>query len=252
MARRVHSLWFWVLVAGAFLAVGALVMPALALQDFSTEEVRAKWLTVNGPGDHTRPGGWGTMQMINTAGLNAYYASIGDDTYCTWEFHPGNYVDNCWSFGALTKNLGSDLIIARKVAGDWKTPHDLLVDFDTGNVGIGTDSPTAQLEVNGSVKISDSINRGPTNPPLFRWLPVKVLATYSGTGDCPYGIAFDGTNMWTANYDDDSVTKITPTGVMTTYTGTGTGPAGIAFDGTNMWTTNYWADSVTKVLVITK
>ena len=78
------------------------------------------------------------------------------------------------------------------------------------------------------------------------------MTTYTGTGSGPYGIAFDGTNMWTADRTGSSVTKVTPAGDMTTYTGTGAGPRGIAFDGTNMWTANLDGDSVTKVLVITQ
>ncbi|MFA5359807.1 MAG: cadherin-like beta sandwich domain-containing protein, partial [Patescibacteria group bacterium] len=76
-----------------------------------------------------------------------------------------------------------------------------------------------------------------------------ITTTYYGTGSSPYGIAFDGVNMWTANYDGNSVTKISPTGEMTTYLGTGTRPYGIAFDGTNMWTANYGGsgNSVTKI-----
>lgn len=69
--------------------------------------------------------------------------------------------------------------------------------------------------------------------------PTGVMTTYTGTGSQPWAIAFDGTNMWTANNGDDSVTKVTPTGIMTTYSGTGSAPRGIAFDGTNMWTANY-------------
>jgi len=34
------------------------------------------------------------------------------------------------------------------------------------------------------------------------------MTTYTGTGAAPFGIAFDGTNMWTANYSGSSVTKI--------------------------------------------
>ena len=75
------------------------------------------------------------------------------------------------------------------------------------------------------------------------------MTTYSGTGNAPNTIAFDGTNMWTANWGNNSVTKISPTGVMTTFSGTGANPATMAFDGTNMWTTNFNNNSVTKVLV---
>jgi len=75
------------------------------------------------------------------------------------------------------------------------------------------------------------------------------MTTYTGTGSGPYGIAFDGTNMWTANYGGSSVTKITPSGTMTTYTGTGANPLAIAFDGANMWTPNQGNNSVTKITV---
>ena len=35
------------------------------------------------------------------------------------------------------------------------------------------------------------------------------MTTYTGTGAYPQDIAFDGTSMWTVNWDDNSVTKIT-------------------------------------------
>ncbi len=73
------------------------------------------------------------------------------------------------------------------------------------------------------------------------------MVTYPGTGLGPMGIAFDGTNMWTANYSSSSVTKVTPTGGMTTYAGTGAGPKAIVFDHTNMWTANYGSNSVTEI-----
>ena len=75
-----------------------------------------------------------------------------------------------------------------------------------------------------------------------------VTTTYALGASSPKGIAFDGVNMWTANYGNNSVAKISPTGVATTYSiGAGTNPWGIAFDGTNMWTANYSDSSVTKI-----
>ena len=76
---------------------------------------------------------------------------------------------------------------------------------------------------------------------------VLPMTIYTGISDNPSGIAFDGTNMWTANRQDGSVTRITPSGVMTTYTGAGGYPLDIAFDGTNMWTANEGGASVSKI-----
>ena len=77
-----------------------------------------------------------------------------------------------------------------------------------------------------------------------------TITTYTGTGNTPQSIAFDGTNMWTANFYGSSVSKITPSGTITTYSGIGTGnyPTGIAFDGTNMWTTNRREDWGTSTI----
>ena len=121
-----------------------------------------------------------------------------------------------------------------------------------GNVGIGRAIPlttlaaTKTLDVAGTIMAEGGINKGPTNIPLFRWLPV-MMTTYSGTGPWPSGIAFDGTNMWIANYYSYTVTMITPTGAITTYSGIGRWPEDIAFDGTNMWTANPADNSVTKI-----
>jgi parallel beta-helix repeat protein/surface protein len=77
--------------------------------------------------------------------------------------------------------------------------------------------------------------------------PNGATTTYIGTGSPFYSIAFDGTNMWTADVQNDSVTKVAPDGSMTTYPGTGSGPHSIAFDGVNMWTANVNEDSVSKI-----
>jgi len=76
------------------------------------------------------------------------------------------------------------------------------------------------------------------------------VTTYATTTNTrPRALAFDGTNVWAANYDCDSVSKITFDGTVTDYvcpTCLST-PNALAFDGTNMWVTNYVGDSITKV-----
>ncbi len=53
------------------------------------------------------------------------------------------------------------------------------------------------------------------------------------------GVAFDGANIWVANYNDDSVTKLRAGdgSLVGTYPA-GNGPNGMAFDGANIWVAN--------------
>jgi hypothetical protein len=66
------------------------------------------------------------------------------------------------------------------------------------------------------------------------------MTTFTGTGEEPVGITFDGSNVWTCNLLGNSVTKVTQSGQMTTYPlkGIGKSPVDITFDGSNIWTVN--------------
>jgi len=85
-------------------------------------------------------------------------------------------------------------------------------------------------------------------PPTPTPAPTPIFVTYTGTGLDPMGICSDSLgNIWTANMKDNSVTKITQDGKMTTYTGTGEKPEKIVYDGSNVWTCNAIGNSVTKI-----
>jgi Putative Ig domain len=73
-----------------------------------------------------------------------------------------------------------------------------------------------------------------------------VLGT---TGNFPMGIALDSAgNVYTANHDDNTVTKISPAGVSTILGTTGSNPIGIAVDSAgNVYTTNSGSNNVTKI-----
>ena len=67
-------------------------------------------------------------------------------------------------------------------------------------------------------------------------------------GGGPEGITFDGANIWTANYLDNTLTKLrasdgAPLGTFPV----GAGPLDLAFDGTNIWVTNLGPGTVTKL-----
>jgi hypothetical protein len=166
----------------------------------------------------------------------------------------GTSANNGWlTTGNSSTNVYNFIGTKDNVSMRFRTNDTARMIIDSlGNAGIGRAIPlttlaaTKTLDVAGTIMAEGGINKGPTNIPLFRWLPV-MMTTYSGSGNTPLAIAFDGTNMWTANTYDNSVTKITPTGSMTTYSGTGGMPVAIAFDGTNMWTANDLGFSVTKI-----
>ncbi len=76
--------------------------------------------------------------------------------------------------------------------------------------------------------------------------PGPVTVASSNLGNTPRSIAFDGTNLWTANYGG-SVSIIDPqTYAVTTVTGFGQ-LEGILFDGAQIWVTDYGAGTLMKL-----
>src|SRR5205085_5194510 len=86
---------------------------------------------------------------------------------------------------------------------------------EAGNVGVGTTTPAAKLDVNGNIAIAGTpvidANRNwvgnptvpvgpggtPLNPlqvALLKWAPYSDVSF--STGNTPYGVAFDGANLW--------------------------------------------------------
>jgi len=62
----------------------------------------------------------------------------------------------------------------------------------------------------------------------------------------PNDVLFDGTYIWVASSDNDSVTRIGKSGSETFHT-TGRGPSTLAFDGANIWVANFESRNVTKL-----
>jgi hypothetical protein len=188
---------------------------------------------VKGSGDASDTPGrpWGTMQVYNTSGLNAYYASIGSSTPCTSEFHPGNDLNNGWSFGAQQQASGSDLQIMRKVGGNWLVP-DLLVDFATGNFCIGTAACPGKaklyVETPGGLGVWSHSNDSDG---------VLVPDFYTGVygsnkrpgGNGVYGRSDNGNGVYGSSDFGNGVEGFSPSGTgVYAYTRTGTGVIGSA------------------------
>jgi len=80
-------------------------------------------------------------------------------------------------------------------------------------------------------------NLGSNNVSKLRASDGTVLGTFA-VGGQPFGIAFDGADMWVVNQGDGTVSKLRASDgtVLGTFT-VGGSPYGVAFDGANVWVT---------------
>ncbi len=67
-------------------------------------------------------------------------------------------------------------------------------------------------------------------------------------GANPYGIAFDGTYVYTANFSSNTVTQYTTAGVTVRAVNVGAGPHGVSYDSStgSLWSANYTARTLTR------
>jgi hypothetical protein len=81
---------------------------------------------------------------------------------------------------------------------------------------------------------------------LLKWAP------YSGVsfqvGGLPFGVAFDGANIWVTNAGTNFVTKLRASdGANLGNFSVGNAPFGVAFDGANIWVANQGSNTVSKL-----
>jgi hypothetical protein len=133
-----------------------------------------------------------------------------------------------------------------------------LLDVTIGNIGPqgppgppgpqglqGPQGPVGLQGVEGPIGPAGlAIN--PLQVALLKWAPYSDV-TFPVEGG-PFGVAFDGANIWVANSGSNSVTKLRASdGANLGTFSVGGGPLGIAFDGANIWVTNRGSNSVTKL-----
>ena len=73
---------------------------------------------------------------------------------------------------------------------------------------------------------------------LLKWAGANPKTGFA-VGQQPYGIAFDGANMWVANFGSNTVSKLrVKDGATLSTIKVGTQPLGVTFDGSNVWVTS--------------
>jgi len=85
---------------------------------------------------------------------------------------------------------------------------------------------------------------------LLRWYEaIEAGHSFTAGGGQPCALAFDGANIWVANYGSSNVMKLRASdgGILGTYSTGGNGPRALAFDGANIWVANYGSSTVTKL-----
>ena len=91
------------------------------------------------------------------------------------------------------------------------------------------------VEVEGNESVSTPL-------PSFKPLPSFNV------GNSPYGVAFDGANIWVTNYWAHTVTKLRASdGDLQGTFAVGNGPTGVAFDGANIWVANEYSNTVSRL-----
>jgi hypothetical protein len=80
----------------------------------------------------------------------------------------------------------------------------------------------------------------------LQWYAANQSSNFP-VGRDPHGIAYDGANIWVANLQGNSVTKIRPSDGATLGTYPLSVPYGIAYDGANIWVSDNAAGTVRKI-----
>jgi hypothetical protein len=112
---------------------------------------------------------------------------------------------------------------------------------------VGATNPTGVLVAAGSVFVASDTSPGSLYAIDPTQSPGGVTTVASNLGSHPQGIAFDGTNVWTANSGGSvSIISLPSFGVTTVSTGFNA-PAGILYDGAHIWVTDTGAGTLLKL-----
>jgi len=217
--------------------------------------------------------GGGTSGSVTLANTGILAVAGGTGLTSSGGNAPAVSLNTGFTDGRYLQLAGGMLSGALTLPANGLTAADNQLAVAGGSVGIGTATPGAPLEVAGSVKVSGAgsgltfpdgttqttagnpaggLGVNPFQVALLKWFPAYQTGLAYAVGNAPTAIAFDGANLWVANYLDNTVTKLMAlTGAVVGTYPVGSRPYGLAFDGANIWVTNSFGNSVTKLLAST-
>ena len=121
---------------------------------------------------------------------------------------------------------------------------------------IGPQGPAGPAGTNGATG-PPGASLNPLDIATLNWYGAGVPSTFN-VGQIPNGIAFDGSHIWVANGNSNTVTElIASTGAYANGTlanssyAVGAYPVGIAFDGSHIWVANANSNTVTELVAST-
>ena len=126
----------------------------------------------------------------------------------------------------------------------------------TGDVMLNAGSNITITPIGNTLTIASTNSSTQPPQPYINPLRIATLQWYESNktginvpvGANPYGIAFDGANVWVVNQESNNVTKIrTSDGANLGTFPVGSRPWNAAFDGANIWITNGLSNTVTKL-----
>jgi hypothetical protein len=196
--------------------------------------------------------GYFKFVIVNAAGSTSYWSNNGSSSAGSV---PSAAVGVTVSNGLFTVLLGDTTLAGMSQALNATVFADadrrLRIWFSPTNSGftqLGPDQPLTaapfafNAQTLGGLDASAYARISPTTQQLalLKWY-TAISGTQAdfGVGASPRGIAFDGANMWVANYGSGSVSVLRASdGFLVRTLTIGSFPDAIAFDGANMWVAN--------------
>ena len=108
-------------------------------------------------------------------------------------------------------------------------------------------TPTASESVpSDPIRLDQGTVSNPLKIAQLKWYIAKSQTQFP-VGNQPYGMCFDGENIWVANNSDNTVSKIRASDGSSLGTFSAAGAIGLAFDGANVWVTSVTGNVVYKL-----